>query len=70
MGGERTCKRFDLRRIDRKARCGAVAVVKDALYSIGGASEAGHVGSTRKSEVLDLSGKEGAPVTANVPRPS
>ena len=44
----------------------AVAVVKDALYSIGGASEAGHVGSTRKSEVLDLSGKEGAPVTANV----
>ena len=44
----------------------AVAVVKDALYSIGGASEAGHVGSTRKSEVLDLSGKEGAPATANV----
>jgi N-acetylneuraminic acid mutarotase len=42
----------------------SLAVVKDALYAIGGATEAGHVGATRQSEVLDLSGKESAPVAA------
>ena len=42
----------------------SLAVVKDALYVIGGATEAGHVGATRQSEVLDLSGKESAPVAA------
>jgi serine/threonine protein kinase/N-acetylneuraminic acid mutarotase len=43
----------------------ATAVIKDVLYAIGGATEAGHVGATRQSELLDLSGRDGAPVVAN-----
>jgi non-specific serine/threonine protein kinase len=42
----------------------SLAVVRDAVYAIGGATEAGHVGATRQSEVLDLSGKGAAPVAA------
>ncbi len=44
----------------------ALAVVKDVLYAFGGATEAGHVGATKQSELLDLSGRDGAPVAANV----
>jgi serine/threonine protein kinase/N-acetylneuraminic acid mutarotase len=44
----------------------ALAVVKDVLYGFGGATEAGHVGATKQSELLDLSGRDGAPVAANV----
>jgi serine/threonine protein kinase/N-acetylneuraminic acid mutarotase len=44
----------------------AVAVIKDSLYAVGGATEPGHVGPTGRSEVLDLSGRAAAaPVTAN-----
>ena len=34
----------------------AVAAVGDAVYAIGGATAAGHLGSTKEAEVLDLSG--------------
>ena len=32
----------------------AVAALGDSLYAIGGATAPGHVGSTRKAEVLEL----------------
>jgi non-specific serine/threonine protein kinase len=41
----------------------AVAVIKDSLYAVGGATEPGHVGPTTRAEVLDLSGRAAAPVT-------
>jgi non-specific serine/threonine protein kinase len=44
----------------------AVAVIKDSLYAVGGATEPGHVGPTQRSEVLDLTGRAAAPVTVNV----
>jgi N-acetylneuraminic acid mutarotase len=43
----------------------SLAVVENVLYAFGGATEAGHLGATRQSELLDLSGREGAPVAAN-----
>jgi non-specific serine/threonine protein kinase len=44
----------------------ATAVIKDMVYAIGGATQAGHVGSTNKAEVLDLSGKSSTPIAVNV----
>jgi non-specific serine/threonine protein kinase len=35
----------------------AVAALDDAVYAVGGATSAGHLGSTKEAEVLDLSGK-------------
>ena len=44
-----------------RARHGvAVAAVGDTVYAIGGATAAGHLGSTKETEVLDLSGKPAA----------
>ena len=45
----------------------AVTALNDSLYAIGGATTAGHVGSTKEASVLDLSGRAGAaPTTADV----
>ena len=44
----------------------ALGAIDDVLYAFGGATEAGHVGATRQSELLDLSGRDAAPVAANV----
>jgi non-specific serine/threonine protein kinase len=44
----------------------AVAVIDSSLYAVGGATEPGHVGPTRQTEVLDLSGRApAAPVDTN-----
>ena len=45
----------------------AVTALKDSLYAIGGATTAGHIGSTQEASVLDLSGRAGAtPTTADL----
>ena len=79
VGGEGTTEAFDeVQGYDIKGRGWSqlpplssprhgvsLAVVKDVLYAFGGATEAGHVGATRQSELLDLSGQDAAPVAAN-----
>jgi N-acetylneuraminic acid mutarotase len=43
-----------------------VAVINSSLYAVGGATDPGHVGPTRQTAVLDLSGRAAAaPVTVN-----
>ena len=37
-----------------------MAAIGDTVYAIGGATAAGHLGSTKEAEVLDLSGKPAA----------
>jgi N-acetylneuraminic acid mutarotase len=44
----------------------AVAAMNNSLYAVGGATKPGHIGPTRRTEVVDLSGRAAAaPVAAN-----
>ena len=48
----------------------ALAAIENALYAIGGATEPGHVGSTKEADVLDLSGQPAKTTTvAGLARP-
>jgi non-specific serine/threonine protein kinase len=44
----------------------AVTALGNTVYAIGGATEPGHVGSTNKAEILDLSGGDASPARVDV----
>ena len=44
----------------------AVTALGSTVYAIGGATEPGHVGSTNKAEILDLSGGDASPARVDV----
>ena len=44
----------------------AVTALGNTVYAIGGATQPGHVGSTKQAEILDLSGGDASPANVNV----
>ena len=48
------------------SRSAAVTALGTTIYAIGGATQPGHVGSTNKAEILDLSGGDASPARVDV----